>query len=401
MITEVTMPVLGLTMEQGTIVGWLKEVGDRVDAGEALFMVETDKATSDAPAPAAGILARVLFEEGDAAAVGAVVALLAETPEDIAQAALWRDAVAAAAPAPSSDSAQRSESTPPPGLEAAPGPTSQAAPTPNRLFASPRARARARELGIPLSAATDGRRLTEREVLAMAITPGAEVRKLSRIRSIIAERMTLSATSIPQVTYTLRCDISEAMALRRSLKAGTGAGREAVSLDALIVRAAAIALTEFPLVNSQWVEGEGIRVMPEVNVAVAVDLENDGLVTPVVDGADRRDIRATAAELDRLVTGARAGTLGPDDYSGGTFTVTSLASLGVETFNPIIVPPQAAILGVGAIVPTPVFRQEQVIKCRLLALSLTTDHRILDGAPSARFLSRIRDLLEQPARLGG
>lgn len=235
----------------------------------------------------------------------------------------------------------------------------------------------------------------------MAITPGAEVRKLSRIRSIIAERMTLSATSIPQVTYTLRCDISEAMALRRSLKAGTGAGREAVSLDALIVRAAAIALTEFPLVNSQWVEGEGIRVMPEVNVAVAVDLENDGLVTPVVNGADRRDIRATAAELDRLVTGARAGTLGPDDYSGGTFTVTSLASLGVETFNPIIVPPQAAILGVGAIVPTPVFRQEQVIKCRLLALSLTTDHRILDGAPSARFLSRIRDLLEQPARLGG
>jgi len=392
MITEVTMPVLGLTMEQGTIVGWLKEVGDRVDVGEALFMVETDKATSDAPSPAAGILARVLYEEGDTAAVGKVVALLAETPDDVAQAGLWTAEVPTAAPAP------RSESAPAPEPQAASEPRSEAVPVTDRLFASPRARARARELDIPLSAATDGHRLTEKEVLAMATTPAGEVQKLSRIRSIIAERMTLSATSIPQVTYTLRCDITEAMALRRSLRAGTEAGREAVSLDALIVRAAAIALKEFPLVNSQWVEGQGIRVMREVNIAVAVDLEDDGLVTPVVHGADRRDIRATAVELGRLVAAARAGTLGPDDYAGGTFTVTSLAALGVETFNPIIVPPQAAILGVGAIVPTPIFQQERVVKRRLLALSLTTDHRILDGAPSARFLGRIRDLLEQPAK---
>ena len=148
-------------------------------------------------------------------------------------------------------------------------------------------------------------------------------------------------------------------------------------------------------------EGQGILAVHEVNIAVAVDLEGSGLVIPVIHGADGLDIRATAAELDRLVTGARAGKLGPDDYAGGTFTITSLASLGVETFNPIIVPPQAAILGVGAIVPTPVFQQDQVVKRRMLALSLTTDHRILDGAPSARFLSRIRDLLEQPARLVG
>jgi pyruvate/2-oxoglutarate dehydrogenase complex dihydrolipoamide acyltransferase (E2) component len=110
-------------------------------------------------------------------------------------------------------------------------------------------------------------------------------------------------------------------------------------------------------------------------------------------------VRAIAAELDRLVTGARGGKLGPDDYAGGTFTITSLASLGVEVFNPIIVPPQSAILGVGAIVPTPAFQQDQVVKRRMLSLSLTTDHRILDGAPSARFLSRIRDLIEQPAGL--
>ena len=214
--------------------------------------------------------------------------------------------------------------------------------------------------------------------------------------------MTLSATTIPQVTYTLRCDVTEAMALRRGLKAGSGGERAAVSLDALLVRAAALALADFPEVNSQWVEGQGIRVLSRGQhrggggPRGAADWSSRSSMAP-----DRLDIRATAAELDRLVAGARAGKLGPDDYAGGTFTITSLASLGVESFNPIIVPPQAAILGVGAIVPTPVFQQDQVVKRRMLALSLTTDHRILDGAPSARFLGRIRDLLEQPARLVG
>lgn len=226
-----------------------------------------------------------------------------------------------------------------------------------------------------------------------------QIKPLSRTRKIIAERMTLSATTIPQVTYTLHSDVDEALALRRTLKGGTGGERTAVSLDALLVRAVALALVDFPQVNTQWVEGTGIRLLSAINVAVAVDLDEKGLVIPVVHDADRLDIRATAAELDRLVTGARAGKLGPDDYAGGTFTVTSLAPLGVESFNPIIVPPQAAILGVGAIVTTPVFQRDQVVKRRVITLSLTTDHRILDGAPSARFLSRIRDLLEQPARL--
>ncbi len=211
--------------------------------------------------------------------------------------------------------------------------------------------------------------------------------------------MTLSATTIPQVTYTLRCDVTEAMALRRGLRVGSGDERTTVSFDALVVRAAALALADFPDVNSQWVEGQGILTVREVNIAVAVDLVDKGLVIPVIHRADALDLRATAAELDRLVAGARAGRLGPDDYAGGTFTITSLASLGVETFNPIIVPPQAAILGVGAIIPTPVLQQDRMVKRRMLTLSLTTDHRILDGAPSARFLSRIRDLLEQPAKL--
>jgi pyruvate dehydrogenase E2 component (dihydrolipoamide acetyltransferase) len=409
-IVDVTMPVLGLTMEQGTIVAWLKEVGDQVEAGEPLFLVETDKATSDAPSPAAGTLARVLSREGEAVAVGAVIAYLAETAEDLEQ------IHAAAAHAAAAPPIRQAEAGPPwtAGADGAPnrpagGPEPPGSEqSPGRVLASPRARARAKDLGIDLSATAPwAGRLTEREVLAMSPTPdpvGAQppepqIRPLNRTRRIIAERMTLSATTIPQVTYTLRCDVTEALALRRSLRAGPGGERTAVSLDALLVRAAALALVDFPDVNSQWAEGQGIRLLTDVNIAVAVDLDERGLVIPVVHGADRLDIRATAAELDRLVAGARAGKLGPDDYAGGTFTITSLASLGVETFNPIIVPPQVAILGVGAIVPTPVFQQDQVVKRRMLALSLTTDHRILDGGPSARFLSKIRDLLEQPAKL--
>ena len=417
---EVTMPVLGLTMEQGTIVGWLKEVGDQVEAGEALFMVETDKATSDAPSPAAGVLARVVADEGATVAVGKVVALLADTAAGLEEAKVW-SADAAPAPSAAAGEAPAAQVSAPP---AAPGIPGTDAPALHRLFASPRARNRARELGVDLATATvpGAGRLTEVDVLAMAASPAqggapaapasqvaptnratltGEIRKLKRTRKIIAERMALSATTIPQVTYTLRCDVTEAMALRRGLKAGSGGERAAISFDALVVRAAALALTDSPEVNSQWLEGQGILIVREVNIAVAVDLEDNGLVIPVIHGADTLDIRATAAELDRLVSGARAGKLGPDDYAGGTFTITSLASLGVESFNPIVVPPQAAILGVGAIVPTPLFQRDQVVKRRMLALSLTTDHRILDGAPSARFLGTIRDLLEQPARLSG
>jgi pyruvate dehydrogenase E2 component (dihydrolipoyllysine-residue acetyltransferase) len=387
-IVEVTMPVLGLTMEQGTIVAWLKEVGDAVSAGEPLFLVETDKATSDAPAPGSGILARILSAEGDTVPVGRVVAYLAETDEE-AQALTSRDLVGTSGYA--TDATASAEAVEP--VAARTGPADSPAPPPDRVLASPRARARARALGIDLTAHSAPARLTEKDVMAMSIVP------LSRTRRIIAERMTLSATTIPQVTYTMRCDVTEALALRRSLKTGAAGERAVVSLDALLVRAAALALTAFPHVNAQWAEGEGIRLLPQINIAVAVDLEDRGLMIPVVHDADRLDIRAIAAELDRLVGGARANKLGPDDYAGGSFTITSLASLGVESFSPIIVPPQAAILGVGAIVPTPVFQKDEVVKRRLLTLALTTDHRILDGAPSARFLSRIRDLLEQPARL--
>ncbi len=399
MIIEVTMPVLGLTMERGTIVAWLKEVGEEVATGDPLFLVETDKATSDAPSPGRGVLARVVADEGETVEVGSLVAYLAETAEDLKDLEDLEDlervprSVDVPGPVPTLPAAAQlagAPSTVDPAI-ADPAPT----PGSDRVVASPRARARARSLGIDLSTTVPGpTRLTEKDVIAMS-----DVKPLSRTRRIIAERMTLSATTIPQVTYRVRCDVTDAMALRRDLKTGDGGKRMAVSFDALVVRAAALALAAMPQVNSQWVEAQGIRILPQINIAVAVDLEERGLVIPVVHDADRLDIRATAAELDRLVAGARAGRLGPDDYAGASFSITSLAALGVESFDPLIVPPQAAILGVGAILPVPIFQQDKLVKRRMISLSLTTDHRILDGAPSARFLGKVRDLLERPAAL--
>jgi pyruvate dehydrogenase E2 component (dihydrolipoamide acetyltransferase) len=410
MIIEVTMPVLGLTMEAGTIVAWLKEVGDKVEAGEPLFLVETDKATSDAPAPATGILARIVAQEGETVAVGEAIALIAENAADLDSGAVItaepKDeavagavvAAAASGPAGGEEAAAAAEPAVPAKAAVAAEPavaTPTPAAVPRRVFASPRARTRARELGLDVKAVPhEGERVTDHDVQSVA-----DVKPLTRARRIIAERMALSAATIPQVTYTMRADVTELMDLRRTLKSEATLRGVSLPLDAFFVRAAARALVEFPEVNSEWLEGLGIRTHSEVNVAVAVDVEGRGLMTPVVHDAASLGLWDTAAELDRLIAGVKAGKLGPDDYTGATFTITSLAVSSVERFDPIIVPPQAAILGVGAIVATPVYVRDEVVKRRLLWLCLTTDHRILDGTPSARFLNRIRGLMEEPSGL--
>ncbi len=395
---EVIMPVLGLTMEQGTVVAWLKDVGDAVKEGEPLFLVETDKATSEAPSPGSGTLASVLAGEGETIPVGTVIALIAETPAELA----------AETAAPSEPAARTAAET---GLPASPGrsespsttisrpsqtetpPTSP--PSARAVFASPRARRRARELGIDVRAVPHhGPRILEHHVLAVS-----EVRSLTRIRRLIAERMTLSATTIPQVTYRQRCDITELMEMRRSLRAEAAQRQVSLPLDLFIARAVILALRDFPELNSEWVEGLGIRQHAEVHLAVAVDVERVGLLTPVIHSAGSLDFWQTAQELERLIAGVKAKKLGPDDFAGATFTITSLAVTGVESFDPLVVPPQVAILGVGSPTTAPAYQQDRLVKRRFVRLSLTTDHRVLDGTPSARFLNRVCHLLERPSAL--
>jgi len=470
MIIEVHMPVLGLTMEEGTVLEWSKAVGDKVATDETLLVVETDKAASDVPSPAAGILARIVAKEGDTIPVKELIAYLAETEADLANVPQGAPAAAPPSEAPDTTAAATLPFSLAASAEAfaarvAPATPATLPPSPavpsGRVFASPRARAHAAALGVDIATvAPRGERIIKQDVVraadaaaqqepsarltplaarlaaelgidlaALAASPEARVRAAdlllamslapeaasaatpaaagavpvtktpNRVRRITAERMTLSAQTAPQVTYQMRCDMTKAVQLRTELKAEAETRGVRLSLDAMFVRAVATALMEYPDANSQWVEGEGIRTYPEAHVGVAVDLGENGLIVPVVRSANSRGLFAICAELDRLVMLAREGKLGPDDFRGGTFTISNLGLLGIETFNPIINLPEAAILAIGVITPTLVPEGGQTVERQMAVLALTTDHRILDGAPSARFLGRIRALMEQPLLL--
>jgi len=462
MIIEVTMPVLGLTMEEATIIEWSKAEGDAVERDETILVVETDKAATDVPSPAAGILARIIAAPGEAVPVGTVIGYLAETEADLPK--VPQTAVAVAA------SAAIDPSTPTPAAVAAAvhheGNAARVVPG-QRVFASPRARTKARQLGVDLvDVPPVGERIIEQDVLRAAaaasqprqgaratplaarlaaelgidldalvasserrirstdlllaaalapdsvsepggsaeekpttVVPASETKPLNRVRRITGERMTLSSQTAPQVTYQMRCDMTRAVKLRAELKEEAEARGVKLSFDAMFVRAVATALTEFPDANAQFVEGEGVRRFAAANVGVAVDLGDNGLIVPVIRGAARRGLFDIAAELYRLVGLARESKLGPDDYKGGTFTISNLGLLGIETFTPIINLPEAAILGIGAITPMPVFDRGELTERQMTMLALTSDHRVLDGAPTARFLGRIRTIMEQPLLL--
>jgi len=458
MIIELKMPVLGLTMEQATIIEWVKAEGDRVEVDEAVLVVETDKAATDVPSPAAGILGRILAPAGAEIPVGVAIAFLVESEADLAAlpaAHMAATAAPAAGPAPAL--------APPPLAEPKNGDGHRPAPR-ERIFASPRARLKASALGVDLATvAYRGDRIVEADVLRAAATAGpvggvrltplavrlaaelgidladiegapgvrikaadllaaasraeasartaavaptpdlgygtGEIRPLNRVRRITAERMTYNWQTAPQVTYTSRVDMTKAIALRAELKDIAEARGTRLSYDAMFVRAVATALLEFPQVNAKWAEGEGIRLSTEAHVGVAVDL-TDGLIVPVIRNAHVRSLLDISAELGRLVTAAREGKLGPDDYKGGTFTISNLGSFGIEAFTPIVNLPEAAILGIGAIVPTATYGDDgNLVRRDLATLSLTADHRSVDGGPAARFLNRVVKLMEAPILL--
>ncbi len=462
MIIELKMPVLGLTMEQATIIEWVKAEGDRIEVDDCVLVVETDKAATDVPSPAAGILGRIIAPAGAEIPVGVTIAFLAESEADLAAMP-----AAPATAAVTSAVVQASVVAVPLAAPTA-GPTNGDGhrPTPGeRVFASPRARMKASALGVDLATvAYTGDRIVEADVLRAAagaggpaegvrLTPLAvrlavelgidladieaapgvrikaadllaaasraeasaappavapapalgygtgEIRSLNRVRRITAERMTHNWQTAPQVTYTSRVDMTKAMALRAELKDIAEARGTRLSYDAMFVRAVATALLEFPQVNAQWAEGEGIRLSTEAHVGVAVDL-TDGLIVPVIRNAHARSLLDISAELGRLVTAAREGKLGPDDYKGGTFTISNLGLLGIEAFTPIVNLPEAAILGIGAIVPTATYGGDGgLVRRDLATLSLTADHRIVDGGPAARFLKRVVSLMEAPILL--
>jgi pyruvate dehydrogenase E2 component (dihydrolipoamide acetyltransferase) len=378
MAVKVIMPKLGMAMTEGTVVKWLKPDGARVEKGERIAVVMSKKITYEVEAPASGILRHAAAEK-EVKAVGEVIAYIAEPGEVI------------------------------PELEKAPvaPPVAEVpveAPAPKEILATPAAKRLAKEHGVDLSqikGTGPGGRITEKDVMAFVEArkappppprPPAKVIPFIGMRQAIAERMTQSLQTMAQVTITTEIDATELVRMREQLK-----GEFELTYTDMVVKAAAIALKKHPLLNSTLI-GDEIHLLDEVHIGVAVALEG-GLIVPVVRDADKKSLREIAAETRRLAEGARAGTLTVDEVTGSTFTVTNLGMYGVDIFTPIINPPEVAILGVGRIVEKPSFQQGQVVPRAMMHLSLTFDHRIVDGAPAAEFLRTVKELLENPYRL--
>ncbi|MDH7488661.1 MAG: dihydrolipoamide acetyltransferase family protein [Anaerolineae bacterium] len=429
---EITMPQLGLTMERGKVVKWLVGVGDTVERGQPIFEVETDKAIVTVEAQQSGKVARILVAEGEEAPVGAAVAVLE----------------GAAAP----------EAAPPPEAKPEPKPAPEAVRLPVsavRVEASWKARAEARKAGLDIGsiagtgpggrvvAADVARALAAKAAAVPAVkaTPAAEklaaalglevsgiagtgpggrvmeedvVRAaaeairgrgavaaaaagvvdrvpLTGVRGLVSRRMAESARETARVTLFREVDAGALVRLRERLK---GEGVEATYND-ILVRLCAEALRRHPDANARLGDGV-IEHLGDVNIGLAVDTER-GLLVVVIKGADRLNLREIARERGRLVEGARSGRIGPDDLRGGTFTITNLGMYGVEGFTPVINLPECCILGVGRIVKKPVAVDDAVVVRPMMVLSLTFDHRVIDGAPAARFLDTIARLVEEPA----
>jgi len=367
MVTKVVMPRLSLTMKEGTVGKWYKSEGSTVEKGEPLVEIISEKATYDLESPAAGILRQILTGEGVDAAVDAVLAVITAEGEPMPEGEICTET----------------------------SQTTVASETQIRVPASPAARRLAKELGIALSlvrgSGPEGR-ISEEDVRRTAEESNVSLPKvkqairLTGLRKISAERLSSSFRTAPHSTITMEVDMSTASKLRADLE---------VSHTAIIVGAVSKALRESEAINST-LAGEELRIYEDINIGVAAATEN-GLIVPVIRNADKKPLHEIDAVLKELTEKARQGKLTKDELSGGTFTVTNLGMYGVDFFASIINPPEAAILGVGRIADRPIVVEGKIAIKPVLVLSLTYDHRIVDGAPAAEFLRKVKQKIEKGA----
>jgi pyruvate dehydrogenase E2 component (dihydrolipoamide acetyltransferase) len=408
MIREVTMPALSSTMTEGKVVSWKKLVGDAVNRGDTLLVVESDKADMDVESFEEGILANILVADGDNAPVGSVIALIAESESEVAEAK-----ARGSKPKPPTPAVK------PVATEAPPTPVKQAVqpPTPTpavkvpvlsnggRIVASPNARRLAEELGVDLSTVAgsgpegrivgeDVQKAAKAPAPVAAATPKAVPTPAVAISSsfnalqLAVNRNMDASLSIPtfHVEYTITTDALDA--LYKQLKA------KGVTLNTLLVKAIAVTLRKHPLVYATYTP-TGLKQNEAVNVAVAVAMEGGGLITPVLQSADSKDIYTLSREWKDLLDRARAKKLQPDEYSSGHFTISNLGMFGVDSFDAIVPPGTSAILAVGAAKPTVVVTPEGHIAVKKqMRVNLSGDHRVFYGADGARFLQDLAALLE-------
>jgi pyruvate dehydrogenase E2 component (dihydrolipoamide acetyltransferase) len=408
MATEIKLPRLGQGMESGTILKWLKSEGDNVEKGEPLYELDTDKVTQEVEADASGVLLKIAVAEGEVE-VGKTIAVIGEQGEAVEVA---EDAQEEGSPARAREQERergRQESAP----DTSEAVTQIREPEPassgnGRIKASPLARRIARERGIELSAVAgtgpDGRVVAEdveRAAATGTIAPAAavasvpqdvEVEQLSSMRKTIARRLT-EAWQAPVFQLGITVDMGRALELRQRLVDLHGDGAKPTISD-LITKVCAAALMRHRAVNALY-KGDVIELHPTANIGIAVAIPN-GLVVPVIQGCERKTIAEIAAARADLVERARAGKLQQVDLDGGTFTISNLGMFGIERFIAVLNPPQAAILAVGSTEEKPVVVEGEVVVRQRLELTLTCDHRAIDGATGAQFLGDVKAFLEEP-----
>ena len=451
MATKVIMPKQGLQMKKGTIRKWLINEGESIEIDAPLFEIETDKLTIEITSPASGTLLKIIRQEEEVVPITETVAAIGEPEEDISD-ILAEAEGQASAKAASTDQAKSEETAPPAaGIAAATetpaAPVEKTVDAAGRRFMTPRAKMRAVEEEVDINAITGtspqgwiierdvleqaaqyrqqnratplaakmaadaGLRLSEitgtgtngrvtredvEKVMASGAGAGMQRRRGTQLvpfegmRKVIADRMMESLQNSAQLSHKIKVDMTEIIRLRESYK------QEGIkiSINDVLIKIVSKALMEFPMVNASLTE-EGILLHDYVNMGIAVAVEN-GLIVPVIRDADLMDLLEIAASGSGLVEKAKSGSLEPEDYTGGTFTISNLGMFEIDEFVAIINPPESAILAVGKIDKVPVVRNEEIVIRPVMTLSLTYDHRVVDGAPAAQFLQRVKKIMENP-----
>jgi pyruvate dehydrogenase E2 component (dihydrolipoamide acetyltransferase) len=433
-VPEVIMPKMGDAMEEGTLVKWLKSEGDEVSEGDAIAEIETDKVTLELEAENAGTLAQLIADEGQDIPVGEAIAFIQgegeEVPERDGKAQESEEAEGTEEEG-GDGQAQAATATEAPEEAAEEEPTTDGR-ADGRFRASPIVRRLAQENDLDLSkiegtgpagriverdvraamergdAQADGQQAAEAPeaapepapaAAAPAPTgaPGTEIKEMPRMQRVIAERMTQAKQQIPHFYATVEVEMNELMALRKQLNEQLEEQGIKLSINDFVMKACAVALKEYPNLNSLWTS-EGIELHEQVDLAMAVALEA-GLITPVIRDAANKTLSAISAASKDLAKRAREGGLKPEEYQGGTFTVSNMGMFGVESFAAIINPPQAAIVGVSSIMQRAIFKDEEVVPVSLMKLTLSADHRIANGAEGAQYMAEVKRLLEHPMML--
>ncbi len=398
-------------MTEGTVSRWLKREGDTVVAGDVIAEIETDKATMEIEAADEGTLGKILIEGGtEGVAVNTPIAVLLEEGEDAT--AISKVAVTApapkAAPKPAAVPAAKTQPKPAAKVQSRPAPAA-AKNSGGRVFASPLARRMAQQAGVDLSLVNGSGphgRIVKADVEALkargapAVGPAEvageapyELVPLSTMRKIVAQRMTNAKQQVPHFYLTVDCDIDGLLDMRARLNDAAD-GEYKLSVNDLVIKAAAFALGKVPAANASWTD-EGIRRYQRADISVAVALE-DGLITPIIRAAGAKGLKAISGEMKSLAERARAGKLMPEEYQGGTFSLSNLGMFGIKEFAAVINQPQGCILAVGAGVQRPVVKNGALAIASVMSCTLSVDHRAVDGAVGAEYLAAFKALIEEP-----